>query len=623
MSSILYIYKESKDTFIFHNPNLNTTLQYNHITNTLSEAKDIKTTTIPIKCRSIIGSIETIKNTYLILCTKASPIATLLSSSIFKIDSFSYIPFDNDTTHPDDTKYLSMLDSFLQRNPLYFSDTLNIAIPFYSYNTNTITNNILSNIKNYSHFCWNFFLIKNFISIPNGDILLSSFMFPIINGFVSKIPLDAYKEKAYCILIARKDHRRSGMRFLIRGSDYNGNVANYVESEQLVIIPQRNEMNNNNDFHIYSYIQSRGSIPFLWTQEPNLEFNPQITPSNNHNKNYEVFELHLNDLISKYNNITLINLIDKKKDQKQLGDIYFSLYGDFKTNNINANVNYKWFDFNSECRKMKYENLSQLINESYIKEAIMSYSHSHFKLNEKDLNRCVSHNNANAVISLECNLSNRITVISKQKGIFRTNCIDCLDRTNVCQSVLARKSLHRILFESTLSEDEQNENAFPRFKEVIENQFNMLWGDHGDSLSLAYSGTPALKSDFVRTGMRTTCGIIYDGFLSCKRLYINNIVDGYNQDCHDYFLGIIQPKKHQFKQHSNIIAKMFVPLTTILAYWFYSFNVHHTCPYRKVGENISRSIYRGIVFVGSFLITFSGMLCVFKKNMIDVHTKHK
>ena len=33
------------------------------------------------------------------------------------------------------------------------------------------------------------------------------------------------------------------------------------------------------------------------------------------------------------------------------------------------------------------------------------------------------------------------TVVSVQQGVFRTNCIDCLDRTNVVQSMLAHKSL--------------------------------------------------------------------------------------------------------------------------------------------------------------------------------------
>lgn len=37
------------------------------------------------------------------------------------------------------------------------------------------------------------------------------------------------------------------------------------------------------------------------------------------------------------------------------------------------------------------------------------------------------------------------TVISEQEGVFRTNCIDCLDRTNVVQSLLARRSLTLVL----------------------------------------------------------------------------------------------------------------------------------------------------------------------------------
>lgn len=41
---------------------------------------------------------------------------------------------------------------------------------------------------------------------------------------------------------------------------------------------------------------------------------------------------------------------------------------------------------------------------------------------------------------------NRIaTKKSSQTGVFRTNCMDCLDRTNVVQSVIARNILHRQL----------------------------------------------------------------------------------------------------------------------------------------------------------------------------------
>lgn len=36
---------------------------------------------------------------------------------------------------------------------------------------------------------------------------------------------------------------------------------------------------------------------------------------------------------------------------------------------------------------------------------------------------------------------NKLYEIKKQKGIVRTNCVDCLDRTNVVQSVIAKKIL--------------------------------------------------------------------------------------------------------------------------------------------------------------------------------------
>lgn len=36
-------------------------------------------------------------------------------------------------------------------------------------------------------------------------------------------------------------------------------------------------------------------------------------------------------------------------------------------------------------------------------------------------------------------------LLSVQDGVFRTNCIDCLDRTNVVQSMLAKRVLNEVL----------------------------------------------------------------------------------------------------------------------------------------------------------------------------------
>ena len=42
------------------------------------------------------------------------------------------------------------------------------------------------------------------------------------------------------------------------------------------------------------------------------------------------------------------------------------------------------------------------------------------------------------------------TMLSQQEGIFRTNCIDCLDRTNVVQGLVAKIVLQNQLTVSLL-----------------------------------------------------------------------------------------------------------------------------------------------------------------------------
>jgi hypothetical protein len=52
-------------------------------------------------------------------------------------------------------------------------------------------------------------------------------------------------------------------------------------------------------------------------------------------------------------------------------------------------------------------------------------------------------------------------------------------------------------------------------------------------MSYTYTGTPALKTDFTRTGKRTYMGAVNDGINSVTRYYINNFTDGYYCDCYD------------------------------------------------------------------------------------------
>jgi len=56
-----------------------------------------------------------------------------------------------------------------------------------------------------------------------------------------------------------------------------------------------------------------------------------------------------------------------------------------------------------------------------------------------------------------------------------------------------------------------------------------VWADHADSVSNAYSGTGALKTDATRTGKRTKQGVLKDGWNSVVRYLKNNYRDGSRQ----------------------------------------------------------------------------------------------
>ncbi len=59
------------------------------------------------------------------------------------------------------------------------------------------------------------------------------------------------------------------MRFLSRGLDLDGNPSNFAETEQIVTVEK--------DIitRIYSFVQTRGSMPFIWKQTPDYKWSPK------------------------------------------------------------------------------------------------------------------------------------------------------------------------------------------------------------------------------------------------------------------------------------------------------------------------------------------------------------
>ena len=135
-------------------------------------------------------------------------------------------------------------------------------------------------------------------------------------------------------------------------------------------------------------------------------------------------------------------------------------------------------------------------------------------------------------------------VMMKQSGVLRINCIDCLDRTNVAMSLLARWTFVRQLeYTGVLTEGEArtmysgDAACFPNTQDAVVG----LWASHGDALSLQYAGSQALQSDVTRTGRRTLQGLLSDSVSSVQRYVQRSLYDSSTQEMLDWLLGQAEP----------------------------------------------------------------------------------
>ncbi|KAI7679829.1 SDA1-domain-containing protein, partial [Hortaea werneckii] len=165
---------------------------------------------------------------------------------------------------------------------------------------------------------------------------------------------------------------------------------------------------------------------------------------------------------------------------------------------------FEWFDFHAECKGMRFENVSILLDR--LRSPLEAFGWS---VREGD------------------------RTSKRQHGVLRTNCMDCLDRTNVVQSAVAGWALEQQLLELGLSIDLK---ADPKTQ-----WFNNLWADNGDAISKQYTGTSALKGDFTRTRKRNWIGALSDLSLTLTRYYNNIFSDYFLQLNIDYFLGNVGP----------------------------------------------------------------------------------
>ncbi|CCF56749.1 hypothetical protein KAFR_0B04520 [Kazachstania africana CBS 2517] len=350
-------------------------------------------------------------------------------------------------------------------------------------------------------YMWNYFLMKEIIEYRDRidektkHILdEEGFLITVIRGFAETFITYVKRLKVALTVISKQSWKRAGTRFNARGIDDEGYVANFVETE---IIMYSSE-------YCYALTQIRGSVPVFWEQDASL-MNPKIQITRSLEATQPVFDKHFQRLIENYGPINIINLLSKKPNEIELSKRYRSHLYKSETLEMSNDVFYTEFDFNKETSQEGFSAAKKLLPK--IMDSLVEIGYFSYDVKEKK-------------------------TISMQKGVFRVNCLDCLDRTNLAQQLLSLSALQMFLEDYHLirPNDYIDESDFS-------NKHNTLWADHGDQISQIYTGTNALKSSFSRKGKMSLAGALSDATKSVSRRYINNFMDKGKQQNIDTLLG--------------------------------------------------------------------------------------
>ncbi|PNT63698.1 hypothetical protein BRADI_4g20110v3 [Brachypodium distachyon] len=431
----------------------------------------------------VIGVLNLSVGSYCLVITDRDCVGSYLGHAVFKVTGLKVLPCNNSHSTSAEQKkmekeFSALLDAAERSIGLYFSYETNL----------TLTSQRLYDLGDKfkalplwrqaePRFLWNGYLLE-----PLIENKLDQYLLPVIQGSFQNIHAEVGSDKVNVTMIARRCTRRIGTRCWRRGADPEGYAANFVESEQIM----------QSKGFTASYVQVRGSMPFLWEQIVDLTYKPSFDVIRVEEAAC-VLERHFHDLQKKYGAVVAIDLVNTTGGEGRLYERYAKSIEPI----LSEDIRFVHFDFHKICGHIHFERLSQLYDqiEDYLKK------HKYFLLNDEG------------------------KTMEEQTGTVRTNCVDCLDRTNVTQSMVGRKILESQLQRLGVLSANSTISDYPAF----DADYKVLWANHGDAISTQYSGTPALKGDFVRYGKRTTQGIFNDLWNALERYYLNNFADGTKQ----------------------------------------------------------------------------------------------
>ncbi|KAH1219633.1 Phosphoinositide phosphatase SAC1 [Glycine max] len=555
--------------------------------------------TFVAKVFGIAGCIKFLESYYLILVTKRRQIGSICGHAIYSIKesqliAIPHVSIQSDLAHSKtELRYKKLLSTVDLTNDFFFSYTYPIM---QSLQKNVSSSSSQEGGMPYDNiFVWNAYLTQAIRSRCNNTI----WTIALVHGHFRQIRLSIFGRDFSVSLISRRSRHFAGtreglkeeeqqtrlasyslfamdtsIRYLKRGVNDRGRVANDVETEQIVL----DEESGSCKGKMSSVVQMRGSIPLFWSQEAS-RFSPKPDIIlQRYDPTYQATKLHFEDLAKRYGNpiivLNLIKTVEKRPREMMLRREFANAVGYLnQILPVENHLRFIHWDFH-KFAKSKSANVLAVLGAvasealdltgfyysgkpSIIKRANKSNQTStgrdtslrDLRASSVDLVRI---GNSNEMLNSVVNQDKETDMNHKNKkdnfgsdaphfqsGVLRTNCIDCLDRTNVAQYAYGLQALGRQLHAMGLT-DVPKVDPDSSIAAALMDMYQSM----GDALAQQYGGSAAHNTVFPeRQGKWKATTQSREFLKSIKRYYSNAYTDGEKQDAINLFLGYFQPQE--------------------------------------------------------------------------------
>lgn len=532
-----------------------------------------------VSAYGIVGFVRFLEGYYVVLITKRRKMADIGGHSIYKIEDTTMIYIPNDSvrvTHPDEARYVRIFQNVDLSSNFYFSYSYDLShslqynltilqMPceppepedlnasrqdsFDIFEEEGLPTQVVYGLRNepYAKYVWNARLLEKVKDIIHPDWLLY-----IIHGFCGQSKLLIYGRPVYVTLIARRSSRFAGTRFLKRGANCEGDVANEVETEQIV---HDSSVTSFAAGSFSSCVQVRGSVPLHWSQDISTMMPKPPIRLDQADPYSHVAALHFDQMLQRFGSpIIILNLVKKREKRRHEKILSDELYPTIT--NLNQflppehGIEYIAWDM---ARYTKSKLCNVLDRLSMIAENVVK--RTGFFVNRPDF-----YCHTLRPDERWGDLGGKVTPNGRlQTGVLRTNCVDCLDRTNTAQFMVGKCALAYQLYALGLIDRPKLQ-----FDTDCVRLFEELYEDHGDTLSLQYGGSQLVHRVKTYRKIAPWTQHSKDIMQTLSRYYSNAFSDADRQDAINLFLQVYQPSESKphlwelptdfYLHHSNTMS---------------------------------------------------------------------